>query len=149
MIRGRLVGVARILRQQPYEAAIGLVGLSGLLEVSRTSRSLAAAVLYPHWVLVTVGIVLAAGGATTLGGLAGAGTAVGDVGRVMARRFEQAGQFLLCGGFMALGAAAGSFGVRGLLGATVYGAIGCAALIRAVMISQVIARAGRDEGGVS
>lgn len=140
----RLTGVGRVLRQQPYEAAIALSALSGILELSRTAGS-GAAVIYPHWALYVIGVALTVGGALTAAGLVGSGYAISDVGRVLARRIEQAGQYLLGGVLFALGSATASFGTRGVIGASVDLAIGAAAAGRAVMISRVIGRAGREE----
>lgn len=145
--RARWTGLGRVLWQQPYEAAVAVASMSGVLELSRTRGSASAAELYPHWILYAIGVLLAVGGALTAAGLLGAGYAASDVGRVMARRFEQAGQYLLSGALLALGASASSQGERGVIAASVDIALAAAAAARAVMVSRAIARAGRDEAG--
>lgn len=142
--RARRTGLGQVLGQEPYEAAIGVAGLAGLLELSHTAGSAAAAELYPRWFLYLLGGALAAGGLLTLLGLAGAGAAAGDVGRLMARRVEQFGQYLLGGALVALGVSAICSGSHGVVTGCVDIAIGCAAAAQAVRVSRAIARAGRE-----
>lgn len=140
----RLAGLAHILRQQPYEAAVGLAATTGILEISERGGAGAIA-LYPWWMLYAAGLMLFAGGLFTLAGLVSAGLTLSDGGRVAARRVEQSGQYLLAGVLGALACAAVSFGLRGAISGSVDFALGGAALARAVMISRAIGAAGREE----
>lgn len=146
-MRPRLAGLAHILRQQPYEAAIGLASTTGILEIINRAGSGALAV-YPVWLVYASGMMLFAGGLLTLAGLAWAGLTLSDVGRVLARRVEQSGQYLLAGVLGALACAAISFGLRAAIGGSVDFALGTAALARAITISRVIGSAGREETGL-
>jgi hypothetical protein len=139
-----LAGLGHVLWRQPYEAVIALASLSGILELSHTVGSAAAALAYSHWLLYAIGILLTGGGALTLAGLLGVGVAFGDVGRVQSRRVEQCGQYLLAGALVILGGSALGVGSRGAITGALDLAIAGAAASRAVTISQVIARAGRE-----
>lgn len=143
-MRPRLAGLAHILRQQPYEAAIGLAATTGILEVSDRSGSGALAI-YPGWLLYASGVMLFVGGALTAAGLVCVGLALSDGGRVGGRRVEQFGQYLLAGVLGSLACASLSFGLRGAISGSVDFALGGAALARAVMISRAIGAAGREE----
>lgn len=139
-----MAGLTHILRQQPYETAIGLAAITGILEISNRSGSGALA-YYPVWLIYASGSMLFAGGLLTVAGLVCAGIALTDAGRVDARRVEQFGQYLLAGALGALACAALGFGLRGAIAGSVDFALGGAALARAVVISRAIGAAGREE----
>jgi hypothetical protein len=144
--RGRWAELGHVLWQQPYEAVIALACLSGVLEVGRGTGSGSATRLYQHWVLDAIGLVSACGAVLTLAGLVACGIATKEVSRVMARRVEQCGQWLLAGVLLALGIAALSSGVRGVNSGALELATACAATARAVMVSRAITRAARGDG---
>jgi hypothetical protein len=139
-----LTGLGHVLWRQPYEAVIALGCLSGILELSRTTGSAAAALAYSHWLLYAIGLLLTIGGALTLAGLCGAGVATGDVARVQSRRVEQCGQYLLAGALVVLAGSALAVGTRGTITGSVDLAVAGAATARAITIGQIIARAGRE-----
>ncbi len=120
--------------------------MSGLVELT-TGSGAGAVAQYPRWLLYLLGSLLFAGGVFTITGLMCAGLLFGAVAVLLARRVEQSGQFLLCGALTALGSAALSFGLRGMISGLVDMALGAAALARGVTISRVIARGGLDGTG--
>lgn len=144
-MRGRrLQGLGHIFRQQPYEVAFALACLSALWALRAGSGSGAVARVLPHWGLVATDLVLAAGGALTLFGLVVAGSTLDDVRRVLGRRVEQGGQFLIAGVFAATAIVVYSLGSVGTVPGAVYTALAAASATRAAMIGHTFAQAGRD-----
>lgn len=143
MARERILGLGRILRQQPYEAAIGLGCLSGLLEAITGRGSNALSAVIPHWALHVLGVMVAAGGVLTLGGLVASGLMVDEVRRVVARRMEQTGQIMISGVLVAIGIGATTYGVGSAIPGVVDLALGLASAVRAAVIADTFRTAGR------
>lgn len=143
MVRERMVGLGRVLRQQPYEAAVGLGALSGIVEAVTARGSTALSLVIPHWALHALGVMIALGGALTLCGLVLAGVVVDDVRRVVARRMEQAGQIMISGVLAAIGIGAATYGVSSLIPGVVDIALASASAVRAGVIADTFRSAGR------
>jgi hypothetical protein len=139
----RLTGLAQVLRQQPYEAAIATAAILGFLEVVRGRGSGAAAAVLPHWALYLLGGSMSLGSALSVGGLLVAGLTLGDLRRVQARRVEQVGQYCLSGALFALGLSAATRGLDGAISGGIYLGLGVAAVVRARVIGSVFRTAGR------
>lgn len=135
----RLGGLGHIARQQPYEGAVAFaLGLAAAWSLWGPAQ--AAGVLgrvLARWQVQAADVMVIAGGTLTLAGLAVAGVVGDAVHRVLARRVEQAGQFLMGGVLAAYALAALSLGVVGVVGALVYGALGGAALWRGAQVGQL------------
>lgn len=143
MVRERVRSLGRALRQQPYEAALSVAWLSGLVPMVTGRGSAAVARVLPSWSFHILGGVIALGGMLTLAGLVLAGLSVDDVRRVVARRLEQSGQIMISGVLMVIGAGAVSFGAAGAVTGGVYLALAAATVTRAVVIAETFRVAGR------
>jgi hypothetical protein len=130
--------VVAVLRQQPYEAAIGTASLSGVVETATGRGSNALSVVIPHWALHVLGAMAVAGGALTLAGLVAAGLASDDAARVGPRRLEQTGQIMLSGVLVALGVGATTYGISSLIPGAMQLAVGAAAAVRAAAIARIL-----------
>lgn len=141
----RVEGLARVLRQQPYEIAIALaVAVSSLASLAQDRGPGAAARVLPQWALRPVGILLALAALASLAGLLAAGALVDPVRRVLARRVEQAGQTLLSGVLFAVAIGAFSAGPPGTISGAVYSALAAASAARAAMIGHTFSTAGKE-----
>jgi len=144
-VNPRAAGVAHVLRQQPYEAALALaLAVSALASLRAGAGSGAAARVLPHWMLRPAALLLAGADLLTLAGLLAAGAALADVPRVLARRVEQAGQLLQGGVLAAIAVGALSAGPPGTVTGSVYTALAAAGAARAAVIGHVLKTAGRE-----
>lgn len=143
MARERLRSLGRILRLQPYEAAIGVGSLSGVVELATGRGSSALSAVIPHWALHVLGGMAVLGGLWTLVGLAMQGFVVDDVRRVMARRMEQTGQIMISGVLLVIGIGAATYGVTSVVPGTMELAISVAAAVRAAVIAESFRAARR------
>lgn len=143
MVRERLSGLAVVWRQQPYEAALSVAWLGGVVQLVTGRASGADAKILPHWALPILSGVIALGGLLTLTGLVMTGMVADDVRRVVARRLEQVGQIMISGVLFATGIGVVSYGVIGAVTGGVYLALGAATATRAAVIAGTFRRAGR------
>jgi hypothetical protein len=139
----RLRAVARAVRQQPYETAIGAASLTGVVELATGRGSSALSMVIPHWALHVLGAVIALGGAMTLAGLMLAAWTADEVRLVVARRVEQAGQIMISGVLVAIGVGAATYGVSSLIPGAVDLALGAASAARAAEIAATFRTVGR------
>lgn len=93
----RVLGLRHIAGQQPYEAALAfalaMAAAWSLWGPARATGALGR--VLARWQVQAADVMVIAGAALTLVGLAAVGVAVDAVHRVLARRVEQAGQFLM------------------------------------------------------
>lgn len=143
MVHERVRSVGRVLRQQPYEAALSVAWLSGVVQMVTGRGSAAVARVLPPWSFHILGGVIALGGMLTLAGLVMAGWSVDDVRRVVARRLEQSGQIMISGVLMVIGVGAVSYGSVGAVTGAVYLALAAATVTRAATIAETFRTAGR------
>jgi hypothetical protein len=136
-------GLGTVLRQQPYEAAVAVACLSGVLEAWGGRGSGAVSTVFPWWALHLLGATLALGGVLTVGGLIGVGCCLRDVPRVVARRVEQSGQILIAGVLFAVAAGAATYGANGAITSAVDVALAVASAARASVIADTFRTAGR------
>lgn len=142
----RVAGLAHIARQQPYEGAVAFaLALSAAWSLTGAPGSSGAlGRVLSRWQVDAADVMLLAGGALTVGGLFAVGVSQGAVARVLARRFEQAGQFLLGGVLVALALAVASAGRAGVVGVLVYGALAWAAVTRGVLVGGLVHGSGME-----
>lgn len=140
----RAAGLGHIARQQPYEGglafALGLAAAWQLTGQPGTGGALGRVLV--RWQLDAADALLVAGCLLTLGGLFAVGVVSDAVHRVLARRVEQAGQFLVGGDLAAFAVAAFSLGRLGVVGGLVYGALAGAAIGRGLLLGRLTAGTG-------
>ena len=141
----RLTGLVHVLRQQPYEAGLAAaLTISAVASLRAGAGSAAAARVLPQWALRPTAVLLAVAGLLTVAGLLAAGTALGDMYRVLGRRVEQAGQVLQSGILAAIAVGAFSAGPVGTVAGAVYTALATASATRGAVNGHVINTAGRE-----
>jgi len=97
-----------------------------------------------RWQVDAADVMLIVGGALTVGGLLTVGVSQDAVRRVVARRVEQAGQFLVGGVLAAFAVAAASLGTAGMVGLLVYGALAWAAVVRGALVGRLAYGSGAE-----
>jgi hypothetical protein len=139
----RVRGLGLVLRQEAYEAAIGLACVASGWSAVRGVKSAAAARVLPVWSIRPLEALLCLGGLLTLGALVTVGLTLDEVRKVLARRVEQSGQVLVAGLFFAVAVGAFGAGAAGIISGALYTALAAASAVRAGEIGALFRAAGR------